>query len=747
MIDWAEQSEQYRSNALPGMVDTLAVQLGVSRASLEALHIGWKIDESTWTFPERDADGKVIGLIRRFLSGKKFCLTGSNRGLTFAPTVVTDGYIAARQQWRRVRADDPCPICGKPDWCGIDANEPARFVRCMRKTEGSVHTCLSGGFIHELIPGSFKQPSQFSSPLPLSPQPVIVVEGQTDVAAALDLGFVAVGRPSAEGGLAFLADLLIGRDVVIIGENDSGAGKAGMEKTFEALKARCSNIIKVMPPLDAKDLRDWKRKYKLTAGKLADAIATGDRSSAANLLEDASPIAVARLWLSREKTLAGDITLRNWAGSWFNFDGHCYQETVSDDELRGELYKFLENVSFKKFSTKGSVSVEKYLPTKSKINDVLDAFSMFCLVRGDPPCWLDGRTSPDPKMLLSFRNGVLDVDACLRGDYTLRPATPRLFHTLTLPYEFDPKAECPQWVKFVHEIFENDDGRIALLQEWFGYHLVEENVYEKMVMFVGRPGSGKGTTIEMLQAMIGNHQCAVTSLAGLGKDFGLQPLIGKRALLLPDAHLTRWSDAGQALETIKSIVGRDWVTVNRKYLTQLPKVRLSGRITMSVNEIPALPDTAMALERRLMPIYYSATFKDREDVTLKTRLPAEAAGVLMWAIEGLRRLRVNDRFTLPKTTTRLSMDLRRSFSPVIEFMDECCNLGAGKWVLKRQAYDAWLRWARFHGLQPGPQVAFGRRLLQSAADVKTTQKVVDGSIIQVYNGIDLKPEAKERYLK
>jgi len=80
-------------------------------------------------------------------------------------------------------------------------------------------------------------------------------------------------------------------------------------------------------------------------------------------------------------------------------------------------------------------------------------------------------------------------------------------------------------------------------------------------------------------------------------------------------------------------------------------------------------------------------------------------------------------------------------------MDEFWILGAGKLVLKRQAYDALLRWARFPGLQTGPQVAFGRRLLQSAADVKTTQKVVDGSIIQVYNGIDLKPEAKERYLK
>jgi hypothetical protein len=40
--------------------------------------------------------------------------------------------------WLRVSKDDPCPVCGKPDWCLIAAD--GSLVRCMRKAEGAIET-------------------------------------------------------------------------------------------------------------------------------------------------------------------------------------------------------------------------------------------------------------------------------------------------------------------------------------------------------------------------------------------------------------------------------------------------------------------------------------------------------------------------------------------------------------------------------------------------------------------------------
>jgi phage/plasmid primase-like uncharacterized protein len=60
----------------------LASELDVSKKALRLLQVGW--DGSSWTFPERDATGKVIGIVRRSKKGNKICVKGSKRGLTFA---------------------------------------------------------------------------------------------------------------------------------------------------------------------------------------------------------------------------------------------------------------------------------------------------------------------------------------------------------------------------------------------------------------------------------------------------------------------------------------------------------------------------------------------------------------------------------------------------------------------------------------------------------------------------------------
>ena len=60
-----------------------------------------------------------------------------------------------------------------------------------------------------------------------APDPLLIVEGPTDVAAAVTLGFGAVGRPSVNGGkdelLSLLADFPADREILIVGEMDPKA--------------------------------------------------------------------------------------------------------------------------------------------------------------------------------------------------------------------------------------------------------------------------------------------------------------------------------------------------------------------------------------------------------------------------------------------------------------------------------------------------------------------------------------------
>ena len=63
-------------------VTTLAAELGVAAWALDLLHVGW--DGTAWTMPEQNHAGLTVGINRRFEDGKKCCMVGSRRGLTYA---------------------------------------------------------------------------------------------------------------------------------------------------------------------------------------------------------------------------------------------------------------------------------------------------------------------------------------------------------------------------------------------------------------------------------------------------------------------------------------------------------------------------------------------------------------------------------------------------------------------------------------------------------------------------------------
>jgi len=82
---WRPRAERWREQGR-GEVGRLAVILGVNVAALGELGAGW--EGRSWTFPERNAAGLILGVSRRFEDGTKRCAVGSRRGLTYS-----DGWI------------------------------------------------------------------------------------------------------------------------------------------------------------------------------------------------------------------------------------------------------------------------------------------------------------------------------------------------------------------------------------------------------------------------------------------------------------------------------------------------------------------------------------------------------------------------------------------------------------------------------------------------------------------------------
>jgi len=174
--DFAALHQQYGRQITNQQLNDLSQQLGLSTQSLKRLSIGW--DSEAYTFPMSNSQGRIIGIRRRFPSGRKVSVTGSKNGLFMPTHVEGDG-------------------------------------------------------------------------------PLLIVEGESDLAAALDLGFHAIGRPNCNSKIEMTAKAARGRcEIVIVGDNDA-VGRAGAEKLADALILHYHCVKIVYPPDDIKDLRQW----------------------------------------------------------------------------------------------------------------------------------------------------------------------------------------------------------------------------------------------------------------------------------------------------------------------------------------------------------------------------------------------------------------------------------------------------------------------------------------------------------
>ena len=457
------------------------------------------------------------------------------------------------------------------------------------------------------------------------------------------------------------------------------------------------------------------------------------------------PMRVARLFCKSQFSMGEDQKLVHYLGQWHLWDGRRYVE-ASDGDIRAKVWKWLATCLHQTKATRTVPSkMAPYAPARSVVTSVLDALKA-CVHESssrEMPCWIGEETRPAENMV-AFQNGLLDVEQYLiTGEQEVISHTPKWFSANCLPHKFDPQADCPMWIKFLDQVFEGDEERSRALAQWFGYCLTTDIRQHKLALFVGPPRSGKGTTMDVLTAILGNHNVANPTLTSLGGRFGLATLVGKQAAIIGDGHLGRQSDAIAILERLKSIVGGDPQNIDRKGRDEMTNVRVHARFTISVNELPRFPDASAALHSRFLLIPFNVTFEGREDIDLKGKLLEEIPGITNWALDGLCELHRTGRLLQPEAGRELLDDFVRHSSPVKAFIDDCCEVGAEKEVVSAELYRAWKAWCGEKGHVSGSDSTFGIKL-KAAVICNRTRMRVDDKQKYAYRGIGLTDETRKQ---
>jgi putative DNA primase/helicase len=475
-------------------------------------------------------------------------------------------------------------------------------------------------------------------------------------------------------------------------------------------------------------------------------------------LDDPHRLARKYLW-GDDRIKEGKSGLRFWREEWHRWNGNCYR-IVPDAEIKAETTDVIKeefdraNIwAIKEWEANDHCDLQtgKLIPkpiakkvTKSLLTNVAQVLQALTILPGtvESPSWISEPAPFPASEILATKNSLIHLPSYVRGSdpFSIKP-TIDFFSPLSLDYDFDETAGQPlAWLDFLNSIWPHDQQSIDVLQEWFGYCLLPDTRQDKILVIIGPTRSGKGTIARMLAKIVGEANACNPTLSSLGGPFGLQPLLGKTLALITDARLSGRSDSAIILENLLSISGRDTRSVHRKNLTAV-ECKLPIRFMLMSNELPKLHDPSGALLGRLIMLQQTQSWLNREDRELEPKLHAEELqAILLWAIEGYRRLRQRGHFVQPESAISMVERMQDLTNPVGAFIRDRCKLGPACEEYAQDLFNAWKSWCEANGQnRVGTVQTFGKDLIAAIPTLKDGKPRDSlGKQAQKYYGIRLR---------
>ncbi len=269
------------------------------------------------------------------------------------------------------------------------------------------------------------------------------------------------------------------------------------------------------------------------------------------------------------------------------------------------------------------------------------------------------------------------------------------FFTLhQIPHNYDAKADCPKFKKFIDNLFYEED--IPVIQEYLGYCLVPNTLAQTALFIIGDGGEGKSRITVLMEHIIGENSLVIGKFAGLQEKFSLVSLDKQMMFIDDDISLEALDDTSNFKKIVTAETAMEVEPKGKpKY-----KTRLYSRILCCGNgAIQSKFDRSDGFYRRLLLCKVKPVHYDKPDRTLSDQLDEEIPGIINWLLEGLCRVVRNGFIIEPSVRMQGELQSVRDNSDTIQlFMsDEQFVEYTGEKddkVSIKQLYDAYESWCQ-----------------------------------------------------
>ena len=452
-------------------------------------------------------------------------------------------------------------------------------------------------------------------------------------------------------------------------------------------------------------------------------------------LASPEPMQVARFLLNtRFSTPNNRNGLWYWRGNFYEWYGERWQ-TRDIEWVESALWVALENETFQQATQNGQRQV-RYAPSIEKVRGVLRALqALQTLPHEKSPVWLTSPKTKECRSLVSFQDMVLDAK-----DGTKFSRDETFFDPHVLPVNFDPSAKCPTWHRCLKEWSGEDPEWSKLLQRMFGYCLLPHRDYAKWFLMYGKIRGGKGTIMSVLKALLGEGYMG-TCLEDIASQFGLWGIEQAKVMAINEVSEISNREGEAACRVIKSIVGRDPISINRKFEQPLRNVVVDSVPIMQSNEIPKLPNKGLGLSGKMVLLPFTVSFVGRENYRLAEELMAELPGIAYWAWQGARALEEEEdskkKFPMPEGSNALIEEYHTVNNPIDEFLNARFEVRESGFVSSDVLFHHWKECSKGLRVPPLSQNQLVYKLVQETTwDLKRTR--IGGGGKRGLRGLSLK---------
>ena len=298
--------------------------------------------------------------------------------------------------------------------------------------------------------------------------------------------------------------------------------------------------------------------------------------------------------------------------------------------------------------------------------------------------------------IFNFRNGVLELDT---GKF--REHSPDDMSSIQVDYDFDEKAECERWTKFISEIMADRENSIKLLQEMAGYILYNNCDIQRAFFLIGDGANGKSVFLKVISAVFSEANVSNVEMSSLLEPFQRISLMNSLVNISTETS----SNVKGAESLFKQIVTGD--EINGCYKSK-DFVSFKPRCVMisACNEYIKSRDTTSGFLRRICFIDFPRKFEGKDaDRNLESKLKAELSGIFNWCYEGYKRLKQQGQLTQTVENEEMMDEFVVIMNPVAAFIDECLREENGQ-IERGELYKRYVAWTQEAGHEAQSRTKF-----------------------------------------